>query len=311
LQTEKIKILKNTLGGYTRQGKELMFHCPKCDHHKNKLSVNLDKNCFKCWVCDYSGRKISRLIRNHGTFFDYKEWRKYDDQIELSDFDKLLEIFEEEGEPTLDLPKEFTSLVGDNILFSSLNARKYLKDRGVSKMDIQKYMMGHCPSGKYQDYVVIPSFNMQGDVNFYVTRNYKGGWPNYLNPRVPKNRIIFNELFIDFHQEITVVEGVFDAIKAGGNSVPLLGSSFSEESKLFQKIVLYDTPVYLALDRDAEAKSIKIIKKLLNYGIEVYKVDTSGFRDVGEMTKEQFKTRKENAMLMDQENTLLYEVLSV
>ena len=311
MQAEKIKILKQTLGQYQRQGKEYLFACPKCNHYKRKLSVNLDKNCFKCWVCDYSGRKISRLIRSFGTFFDYKEWRKFDNEIELSEFDKLLEVFQEESEPTLNLPEEFTSLVGDKILFSSLNARKYLKDRGVSKMDIQKYMIGHCTKGKYEDYVVIPSFNMQGDVNFFVSRNYKGGWPNYLNPRIPKNKIIFNELFIDFHQEITVVEGVFDAIKAGNNSVPLLGSSFSEESKLFQKIVLYDTPVYLALDWDAEVKSIKIIKKLLNYGIEVYKIDTSGFRDVGEMTKEQFRTRKESAMLMDQENILLYEVLSV
>ena len=54
-----------------------------------------------------------------------------------------------------------------------------------------------------------------------------------------------------------------------------------------------------------------MIKKLLNYGIEVYKVDTTGFKDVGEMTKEQFNIRKQNAMPMTQENILVYEVMSV
>ena len=311
MQTEKINILKNTLGGFDRQGKEYLFTCPKCKHHKPKLSVNLKKNCFKCWVCDYSGRKISRLIRNHGSFTDFKQWRSYDDQIELTDFDKLLSVFKKEEEPTLELPSEFDSLVGSNTTFSSLRARRYLKDRGLTKSDIQKYMVGFCNEGQYKGYVVVPSFNMSGDVNFFIARNYTGGWRNYMNPRVSKNKMIFNELFLDFYQEITVVEGVFDAIKAGDNSVPLLGSSLSEESKLFQKIVLYDTPVYLALDYDAEAKSIRMIKKLLNYGIEVYKVDTTGFKDVGEMTKEQFNIRKQNAMPMTQENILVYEVMSV
>ena len=311
MQTEKIKILENTLGGYSRQGKEYLFACPKCKHHKLKLSVNLKKNCFKCWVCDYSGRKISRLVRNHGSFFDYKEWRSYDDQIELTEFDKLLAVFKEKKEPTLSLPEEFNSLVGQDLAFSSLAARRYLRDRGLSKLDIQKYMVGYCTEGKYKDYVIMPSFNMDGDVNFFIARNYTGGWRNYMNPSVPKSKIIFNELFVDFYQEITVVEGVFDAIKAGNNSVPLLGSTLHEESKLFQKIVLYDTPVYLALDYDADNKAIKIVKKLLKYGIEVYKVDTTGYKDVGEMTKEQFNLRKQNAVLMTQENTLLYEVLAV
>ena len=311
MQTEKINILKNTLGGFERQGKEYLFTCPKCKHHKPKLSVNLKKGYFKCWVCDYSGRKISRLIRNHGSFTDFKQWRSYDDQIELTDFDKLLSVFKKEEEATLELPSEFNSLVGSNTAFSSLAARRYLRGRAITKGDIQKYMIGFCNEGKYKGYVVVPSFNMSGAVNFFIARNYAGGWRNYMNPRVPKSKIIFNELFLDFYQEITVVEGVFDAIKAGNNSVPLLGSTLSEESKLFQKIALYDTPVYLALDYDAEAKSIRMIKKLLNYGIEVYKVDTTGFKDVGEMTKEQFNTRKQNAMPMTQESILLYEVMSV
>jgi ACT domain-containing protein len=44
-----------------------------------------------------------------------------------------------------------------------------------------------------------------------------------------------------------------------------------------KEIVKNDTPVYLALDSDAEVKSIEIIKELLKYGLEVHKIDTTGY----------------------------------
>ena len=96
---------------------------------------------------------------------------------------------------------------------------------------------------------------------------------------------------------------------AGPNSVPILGSTLRENSKLFQQIVKNDTPVYVGLDIDAEAKSKKIIKDLLNYGIEIYKIDTSDYDDIGSMTKNEFLKRKNQAVLYDPNDYLLYEAL--
>ena len=123
--------------------------------------------------------------------------------------------------------------------------------------------------------------------------------------------IIFNELFLDFTEDLVIVEGVFDAMKAGMNSVPLLGSTLSIKSKLLKEIVKYDTPVYLALDSDAERKSIEVIKELLRYGLEVHKVDTSGYADVGEMSKETFQQRKQQALLINSNNFLSYQLSRV
>jgi len=263
-------------------------------------------------VCDYSGRKIGRLIRNHGTFLDYKEWRQFDEQIEISEFDLLFNPFKEEvKEKVLELPEEFISLVNKDIPLASLPARQYLYSRGLTKADICNYKVGYCGKGEYEGYVIIPSFNMEGNINFFVARNFANSWKTYMNPRVPRNAMIFNELFLNFREDLVVVEGVFDAVNAGNNSVPLLGSTLSEQSKLLQKIVKYDTPVYVALDHDAEKKSMRIIKKLLEYGIEVFKVDTSGFKDVGEMSKKQFNDRKQIAIPMNSENVLLYEAMIV
>jgi len=105
-----------------------------------------------------------------------------------------------------------------------------------------------------------------------------------------------------------IVEGVFDAIVAG-NAVPILGSTLRADSRLIQKIVYNDTPVYIALDPDAEAKERRIIQTLLKYDIELYKIDVSGYEDVGSMPKEIFQRRKQQASIIDSDNYLLMNLL--
>ena len=63
LKMSKAKIVEEILGKYYNSGDEMLFHCPRCNHHKPKMSVNIDKDVFKCWVCDYSGTSIYRLVR--------------------------------------------------------------------------------------------------------------------------------------------------------------------------------------------------------------------------------------------------------
>jgi len=82
-----------------------------------------------------------------------------------------------------------------------------------------------------------------------------------------------------------LVEGVFDAIVAG-NAVPILGSTLRADSKLIKKIVYHDTPVYLAFDEDAQKKENQVIRMLIKYDIELYKIDTTGYEDVGSMSRE-------------------------
>jgi DNA primase len=176
-------------------------------------------------------------------------------------------------------------------------ARKYLKERGVNKRDIIWWKMGYCSSGEYENRIIIPSFNDEGNADYFIARSYVGDFPKYKNPPVGRD-IIFNDLFVDWTDDVVLVEGAFDAITVGHNAVPLLGSTLREESKLFHKIVQNDTPVYLALDPDAEKKSLNIINKLLTYDVELYKINIYPHVDVGEMTREQFIERKSQARLM-------------
>jgi hypothetical protein len=132
----------------------------------------------------------------------------------------------------------------------------------------------------------------------------------YKNPKVSKD-IIFNELYVDFDEDLVLVEGVFDAIKAGENAVPILGSTLNEEGKLFQSIVQNDTAVYMALDPDAEKKACHIIQKMLQYDVEVYKVDISGFEDAGEMTRGQFLERKGQATWVNPDKLFDMQVANI
>ena len=52
IKMEKPGLLKEIFGEYKKSGNEYIFFCPNCNHHKKKLSINIDKNCFKCWICN-------------------------------------------------------------------------------------------------------------------------------------------------------------------------------------------------------------------------------------------------------------------
>ena len=306
---EAKRILHETLGHYADKGSELLFKCPECGHHKRKFSVNLDKNVFKCWICDYRGRNIRRAIRRFGSFTQLQAW---DSITNRSDLEKFADLFNNvqytDGDQKLQLPEEFVSLCSNKIPATGRYALNYLQKRGVTNEDILKWKIGFCFSGEYKNRIIIPSFDKDGDVSYFVARSYSGDSYKYKNPRASKD-ITFNELYIDWNSDLVMVEGVFDAVVAG-NAVPILGSTLRKGSKLLREIVRNDTPIYIALDPDAIKKERKIIKTLLQYDVELYKVDVSGFEDVGSMPKDVFNKRKQHATLIDSENYLLLDMLS-
>jgi DNA primase len=292
----KRKILINFLGNPYKSSREYLFRCPKCNHHKRKLSVNLDKNVFKCWICDYSGKNIFHLVRSHGSHIDRQDWKKIANIVDFSEQEKDQHI-------TVELPKEFITLTGKNISPLSVLARNYLKERGITDEQLIWWKMGYCPDGKYANRIIIPSFNMGGELTYFISRSYDSNWIKYLNPPAEKD-FIFNELYLDWNKDIIIVEGVFDAIVAG-NAIPLLGSTLRENSYVFQKIIEKCDRVYVALDSDAREKESRIGKLFMSYGVDVYGIDTSGFGDAGEMDKETFQTRKKTATFLSLDDYLL------
>ena len=304
MKDKKLKILTTVLGSYYRTNNEFLFKCPYCDHHKRKFSVNLDKGYYKCWVCDTRGKSLYRVIRRFGTHNDKARWRELTDTVE---YDKLEDLFSEkvEEKQVLEMPEGFVTLTNKDVPPTGFAARNYLRKRGISKKDIVWWKMGYCSEGEYEGRIIIPSFDDEGDLNYFISRSYdRAYYPKYKNPPASKN-IIFNDLFVDWSSDVVLVEGIFDAIVAGRNAVPILGSTLNQHSVLLRKIVKEDAGVYVALDPDAKKKELEIIKTLLDFDIEVWKVDIGDNEDVGSMDKEQFQKCLENATLITSDNYLL------
>ena len=306
---EAKKILYETLGNNFDKGHEILFSCPSCGHHKRKFSINLDKDVFKCWVCDYRGRNVRRVIRRFGTYIQLQKWDAISGRADLERFADLFnEDKLERGSQKICLPGEFVSLTSDKVPATGRYAMKYLESRGISQTDIIKWMIGFCFEGEFRNRIIIPSFDEDGDCSYFIARSYTGDSYKYKNPRASKD-VVFNDLFIDWNKDLTLVEGVFDAMVAG-NAIPILGSTLRKGSDLLRKIVRNDTPIYVALDPDAADKERRIIKMLLEYDIELYKIDVSGYEDIGSMPKTVFDERKNNAAFIDRDNYLLLNLLS-
>lgn len=252
------------------------------------------------------------MVRRIGDRSQVDAWKKLANITDFSAIkDELDTLFEEKEEirDKVDLPEEFISLANTDPPISSLVAKGYLKKRGITKSDILKWKIGYCSTGDFAGRIIIPSFDLAGNINYFIARSYNGSWRKFMNPTVSRTKVVFNELVVDFESPVTIVEGVFDAIVAGENSIPLLGSTLREDSRLFKKIVENNSIVYMALDPDASKKTDSIVKKLLHYGVKVFIIDITGYDDVGEMSKGQLNKRRNEASPTDSLSLLYNRVL--
>ena len=149
------------------------------------------------------------------------------------------------------------------------NAIHYLKQRNIGSIDILRYSMGYCSSNGYSNRIIIPSYDADGKLNYFIARDM---FPNskfkYKNPPMSKDTVCF-EMFINWNEPIVLCEGVFDAIAIRNNVIPLLGKFPSKTlvTRLVEKKV---KTIYVALDEDAKKDAIKLSKFLMDYGIKTY-----------------------------------------
>ena len=199
-------------------------------------------------------------------------------------FAKVVKEKEEEVERVV-LPEGFSLLanLGDRADPDLKASRKYVLSRGLTEKHMWYFRMGATASGRFRRRVIIPSFDSEGFINYFTARSIDESTRKYLNPKVKRSDIIFNEMNIDWQDELVLVEGPFDLVKSTQNSTCLLGSTLSERHELFKNIVKNCTPVVLALDPDAIEKTQKIAALLSSYSVPVKVAHIDGFEDVGSM----------------------------
>jgi len=243
------------------------FHCPFCHHHKPKLEINLETNSKE--RLDVSKDKLDQL-KSHIKYIPVG--REGDTKEEFK----------------VELPKEFKSLInpaGNSVTLRQ--ALKYTRSRNITNNEIIKYNIGYCSSGRYNNSIVIPSYDKNGNINYFISRSFEADpFRKYNAPRCNKNEIIGLEYLINWNVPIILCEGIFDAIAIKRNAIPLFGKSISQA--LMMKLVENNVKtIYIALDNDALKDSIKHCEKLLNLGKEVYLIELDG-KDPSDIGFEEF-----------------------
>jgi len=258
------------------------FHCPFCKHHKPKLEVDPKSGVWHCWVCNEKGRTPTSILRKiHASADAIREMRSY--------FPDGKTNIDEKTYAKVELPKEYKPLLTTSNALTYRQAKAYITRRGITEQDILKYNIGYCETGKYANSIIIPSYDRNGQINYFISRSFeKEPKRKYNAPSCNKNDLIGLEYYINWKVPVILCEGIFDAIALKRNAIPLFGKTIPKS--LMLKLVESEVKtVYLALDKDALKEAINYSQQLINLGKDVYLIELQGKdpSDIGfeDMTK--------------------------
>ena len=307
--TNRLAFIRKCFGATTlaRNGVDVAVNCPSCGKgsEKKKLSISLNDWKCHCWVCGLKGKNLYFILKKHVSVSLADEFNnKFSDKKIVED--------NKEKEIVAEIPDNYRLLV-DMTIRPDPDVRgciSYLKKRGIGEKELWFYKIGTCINGKFRRRIIIPSFDTDGNFNYFCSRSIDKNRLKYINCKVDKRGIIFNEIHIDWSRELTIVEGVFDLFKSNLNSTCILGSTLNENFLLFRKIVANKTPVLLALDPDAKDKAHKIAKNLREYCCDVRMLDFKK-GDVGDMTRDEFENFRQTAHKTSWNDFMMKKISSI
>ena len=299
-----IVLIEKLLGRSNRlRNEEYAFYCTFCNHHKKKLQVNLKTQKWHCWICNTGGHNLIQLFKK------LKATKEQFQELYDSGYSKTTKFVSEEDttKEVVKLPSQYIPLWEKQNTPEYKRAMLYLQNRGITIFDILKYSIGYCESGLYSNRIIIPSYDENAQLNYFVGRSFYDTTMKYKNPFVSKDVIGF-DLFINWSEPIILCEGVFDAITIKRNAIPLFGKTIPKklERKIIEKNV---QDIYIALDTDAIKDSLKICEKFMNQGRNVYMVDLPNNTDPSDLGFEKIHNFLENTNLLNFSSLIKYRLL--
>jgi DNA primase len=261
-----VELLRDVLGDekqhYESKG-QISFDCPVCSREKGldkgdgkgNLEINYYRHVYKCWACsDTNGTQgaLGKLFDLYGTKKQKKVYnliKPEELKVEIKKINKLK------------LPQGYKKFSDSNARFiPHIEAMKYLTSRGITQEIIEKYQIGYTVEGDFAYRIIVPSFDSEGSLNYFIARSWVPRKMKYKNPTAEKDKIIFNEALIDWTKDIYLVEGVFDGFFLE-NSIPMLGKKISP--LLFESLYNKSTGnIIICTDGDAWDDGLKIYHEL-------------------------------------------------
>ncbi len=262
-----VELLTDVLGEpkqhYESKG-QISFDCPVCAEEKGlesgdgkgNLEINYIRHVYKCWACGETHGTHGPLGKLFDGYATKQQKKVYNlikpEELQLQDKKKV----------RLRLPEGFTTFKDSNPRFiPHIEAYKYLQSRGINDEMIEKYSIGYTVQGEFAYRVIIPSFDKDGILNYFVGRAWVNKKMKYKNPAsVPKDEIIFNEKLIDWDEDIFLVEGAFDSFFLS-NPLVMLGKKMSKLifETLYSKA---NADIVICVDGDAWEDGLKMYHEL-------------------------------------------------
>ena len=261
-----VDILESFLGEPRKHNEDtgqIAFDCPACSAEKGlaegdgkgNLEINYNRSMFKCWACQDTNNMhgpIMKLLKRYATPRHIRDYLLVKPDADMIVAKQVTDI-------VVELPDEYKKLSEctpqDYKYGAAIN---YLRKRGIGPDIIKDFDIGYAVKGKYFNRIIIPSYDADGKVNYFIARWFDKEFNKikYLNPTAEKQEIVFNEGRVNWDATIYLVEGATDHIVTP-NSIPLLGKYISD--KLFE--LLYDKAkgyIVIVLDDDAweDAKNL-------------------------------------------------------
>lgn len=292
--TPVFEILEDIFGDYKNHNDyrcQVSFDCPVCSHEikglehgdgKGNLEVNYKYNVYKCWVC----------AETHGTHGSiYKLIKRFGNKKHLKNYELLRPEQTEDGSnrvyKPVKLPDEFIPFkdasMGLKMTPYYKQAYNYIKKRNITDLMLQIYNIGFCYRGIYENRIIIPSYDEDNRINYFIARSYLNNTRmKYKNPEAQKEIIIFNEKLINWDETIYIVEGAFDSIFIP-NAIPMLGKFMSDH--LFKKLYENAKKIVIVLDPDAWDDAERLYHRI-NCGKlmgKVWIVKLEGDKDIADL----------------------------
>ena len=289
-----IEILEDIFGDYKLHSDykgQISFDCPVCSYDikqlehgdgKGNLEINYRRGVYKCWSCaetnDTHG-SIYKLIKKYGNPRQNKKFLL----LMPEEVDEVKRIYKK-----VYLPKEFISFKdvsqGLKMTPQYKQAWNYIKKRNITDEMIERFNIGFCYNGLYENRIIIPSYDTELTLNYFIARSYLSKTKlKYKNPEVQKEIIIWNEHLINWEERLYIVEGAFDSIFVP-NSIPMLGKFMSDN--LFKTIYTSaKKDIVIVLDPDAWNDATKLYHKM-NCGKlmgRVFVVKLEGNEDIADL----------------------------
>lgn len=310
-----LRLLDKAGWNYKKIGKEYMGACPVCNngHNTPNTVFNLDTNSFKCFACQSSGGL--KDLSNH-LQIDFKEFLKEEgiisEEKNNGKKDKQYQGFEKVKNANKSYTTKEINLEKISSLVIEQDVKEYLKSRFINPDRVANYIRSLKPiqdkSFKYlEDYykegykLLIPSFDLNGNLKAVKIRNIKGKEPKVKNLSGFKQYPLgIDEIFytdeegnIQKHDIAVILEGEIDYLTAKSLfydhkadlfiAIPSVNYKFQKEEKeaLPEKI-------FILLDNDQAGKqaSEQLARDLKKAGKQVYIASyPEGIKDFNELVE--------------------------